>query len=164
VFDFVTMLAVIVGITFGAMELGQLGEAQEGQAVLELYQTIQTSEYIRGSSLIIGLPETPSPEELRAFDGTEAGNLMLQVRLTFEGLGFLVHRGDVDIEWIDELFRYMILTSWDKFEALTIEERELRDYPAQMEWHQWLVERLLARAGGASPMPAYEAYRDWTPR
>ena len=164
VFDFVTMLAVVVGLSFGAMELRQLGDAQEGQAVLELYRTIQTSDYIRGSSLIIALPETPSPEELRALDGTEEGDLMLQVRLTFEGLGFLVYRRDVDIEWIDELFRFMILTSWDKFEALTIEERELRDYPAQMEWHQWLTERLRERAGGASPTPAYEAYRDWTTR
>ena len=164
VFDFVTMLAVVVGLTFGAIELREIRDSQETQTVLELYQTIQTPDYIRGSNLIIALPDTPSPEELHALDGTEEANLMLHVRLTFEGLGVLVYRGDVDIAWIDEMFRFMILLSWDKFEELTLEERELRDYPAQMEWHQWLVERLRERGGGASPTPAYEAYRDWTPR
>ena len=158
------MLAVLAGLTFGAVELRQLRDAQEAQAVLELFQTIQTDTYIRGSTLIIALPDTASAEELRALDGTEEGDLMLQVRLTFEGLGVMVYRRDVDIEWVDEMFRFMILLSWDKFEKLTLEERELRDYPAQMEWHQWLAERLRERGGGDAPTPAYEAYRNWTPR
>ena len=44
-FDFVTMVAVLVGLTFGAIELRQLRTAQEAQAVLELYQTSQTPEF-----------------------------------------------------------------------------------------------------------------------
>ena len=163
VFDFVTMAAVLVGLTFGAVELRQLRAAQEAQVVLALFQTIQTPEYVHGSQLILALPENLSPDELRERLQGEDGRLMLHVRLTLEGLGMMVYREDVDIEWVDELFRLITLTTWDRFEALTLEEREVRDYPAMMEWHQWLAERLRERAGGESPTPAYEAYPDWKP-
>jgi len=162
-FDLITMVAVLVGLTFGAIELRQLRAAQESQAVLELYQTIQTPEYVRGGDLILALPDDLSPSELREYLSGEDGNLMQQVRLTFEGLGVMVYRRDVPIEWVDEMFRLVIITSWDKFEPLTLEDRQRLDYPGEFEWHQWLAERLRDLHQGEQPVPAYEAYRDWTP-
>ena len=88
---------------------------------------------------------------------------MQQIRLTFEGLGVMVYRRDVPIEWVDELFRLMVTTSWDKFEPLTMEERKRLNYPGEFEWHQWLAERLVELHDGEEPVPAYEAYQDWTP-
>ena len=161
-FDFVTMIAVLVGLTFGAIELRQLRTAQEAQSILELYRTVQTPEYIRGARLILALPEGLSPDELREIAQSEDGQLMWQVRLTLEALGVMVYRRDVPIEWVDELFRLITLTSWRKFESLTLEEREITGYSGVMEWHQWLAERLEERSGGEDPRPAYDAYRDWT--
>jgi hypothetical protein len=161
-FDIVTMVAVLVGLTFGAIELRQLRTAQEAQAILELYQTVQTPEYVEGAGAILELPNGLSPDELREKLESEDGGLMAQVRLTFEGLGVMVYRRDVPIEWVDEMFRLLILTSWDKFEPLTLEERRLTGYSGYMEWHQWLAERLRERNAGQDPQPAYEAYRDWT--
>lgn len=162
-FDFVTMVAVILGLTFGAIELRELRAAQEAQAVLELFQTIQTPEYVRGGNLIIQLPDDLTPDELREVLDSEDGALMSQIAMTFEGLGVMVYRGDVNIEWVDEMFRFMILTSWDKFEPLTLRDRADLGYANYMEWHQWLAERLEQRSDGAEPVPAYEAYSDWVP-
>ena len=162
IFDFVTMVAVLIGLTFGAIELRQMRNAQEAQAALELFQTIQTEGYTRGTGLIFQLPDTISPEALRAMSSTAEGELMFQVRLTYEALGVMVYRGEVSIDWVDELFRFMILDSWDKFEEFTLEERERLGYPEAMEWHQWLAERLRERER-IGDAPAYEAYRDWKP-
>jgi hypothetical protein len=161
-FDFVTMVAVLVGLTFGAIELRQLRTAQEAQAILELYRTVQTPEYVRGTQLILALPEGLTPADLREIKHSEDGQIMQQVQLTFEGLGVMVYRRDVPIEWVDEMFRLMILTTWRKFEPLTLEERETTGYGGLMEWHQWLAERIEERSGGEDPRPAYDAYRDWT--
>ena len=161
-FDFVTMVAVLVGLTFGAIELRQLRTAQEAQAVLELFRTVQTPEYVRGSQLILALPEGLTPDELRQVEQSEDGQLMQQVQLTFESLGVMVYRRDVPIEWVDEMFRLMILTTWRKFEPLTLHERESTGYDGIMEWHQWLTERIEQRSDGEDPLPAYEAYQDWT--
>ena len=155
------MVAVLVGLTFGAIELRQLRTAQEAQAILELYQTAQAPEFVRGSQLILSLPSGLSAAELREIEATEHGLMMQQVTLTFEALGVMVYRGDVSIEWVDEIFRLLILTSWDKFESLTLDERQRTGYPGVMEWHQWLAERIRER--GEDPAPAYEAYRDWQP-
>lgn len=163
VFDFVTMVAVLVGLTFGAIELRQLRASQESQAVLELFQTVQSPEYVRGARLIAALPDDMSPDDLRTRLQGPDGDFMHQVRLTFEGLGVMVYRGDVSIEWVDELFRFMILTSWRKFESLTQEDRRQSNYPGLLEWHQWLAERLIERGSGAHSAPAYEAYRGWSP-
>ncbi len=163
-FDFVTMVAVIVGLTFGGIELRELRASQEAAAVVELFQTIQTPEYIAGGNLIIALPDNLTPDELEDLLAADGGALMWQVRMTFEGLGVMVYRGDVNIEWVDEMFRFMILTSWEKFEPLTLQVREELGYGNFMEWHQWLAERLQDRADGSEPIPAYEAYRDWVPR
>ena len=163
IFDFVTMITVVIGLTFGAFELRELRAAQQSQAVLQLFQTIQTPEYVEGVGLVLSLPPDLTAEELREELIDDDGLLMQQVRLTFEGLGVMVYREDVSIEWVDEFFRLAATTSWDKFEVLTIEERERSDYPAMMEWHQWLVERLRERADERGPTPAYEAYRDWAP-
>lgn len=155
------MVAVLVGLSFGAMELRQLRTAQEAQAILELYQTSQTPAFVRGGQLILDLPDGLTVEQLREVQKSEDGLLMLQVRLTFEALGVMVYRGDISIEWVDEIHRLVILTSWDKFEPLVLDERSRMDYPAAMEWHQWLAERLRDRSAGRDPAPAYEAYRGW---
>lgn len=159
--DIVTIVAVVVGLSFGAVELRQLRNAQEAQAVLQLFQTVQTPEYIRGSSLIRALPDSLSVEALRGLMRGPDGDVLQQVRLTYEGLGVMVYRGDVSIEWVDELFRFMTLTTWQKFEPLTRADRESTGYPGLFEWHQWLAERLEERGGLIGSAPAYEAYQNW---
>ena len=162
VFDFITMAAVLVGLTFGAIELRQIREAQESQTVLQLFETLHAPGFARGISLIFELPDTISPTGLREVMGTEEGEFMQRVRLAFEGIGVMVYREDISIEWVDEMLRYSILVSWDRFEQLTLEDRELSGLPDLMEWHQWLAERLMEGRTG-SQTPAYEAYADWTP-
>jgi len=162
IFDFITMAAVLVGLTFGAIELRQIRDAQESQTILQLLETVQEPSYTRGVALIFALPDTISPTGLRAMMGTEEGELMQQVRMTFEFIGVMVYRGDISIEWVDEMLRYSILFSWLRFERLTIEDREHLGLPDIFEWHQWLAERLREGRVGAQA-PAYEAYADWTP-
>lgn len=161
VFDAITMVTVLVGLTFGAFELRELRSAQESQALLQLYQTVQTPEYVEGAQLIWDLPDDLTADELFALEATPEGLLMQRVTITFEALGLMVYRGDVSLEWVDELFRQMAIMSWEKFEAYTLQSREDAGYDGIMEWHQWLVERLRERADGEDPAPAYEAYRDW---
>ena len=76
-FDLVTMIAVLVGLTFGAIELRQIRNAQETEAVLRLFETIQTEGYNRGATLIFQLPDTISTESLRAGMSTPEGNLLV---------------------------------------------------------------------------------------
>ena len=160
--DLGTLVAVIIGLSFAGIELRQLRAEQENQTVLQLFETIKSDQYIEASSLIQALPNGLSATELQAHLTEEDSLLIDQLQLTFEGLGIMVYRGDVSIDWVDELFRLNILTSWDKLENLTLQQREESGYLGWNEWHQWLAERLRERSEN-QPIPAYDAYQDWKP-
>ena len=160
--DLVTLIAVVVGLSFAAIELRQLRAAQESQTVLQLFQTIRSPGYIRATNLIQTIPEGLTADELRERLSDDEQETIMQLRLTYEALGLMVYRGDVSLEWVDELFRLFILQSWDKFQPLTYENRERTGYLGWNEWHQWLAERLRERSN-TQPLPAYEAFADWTP-
>jgi hypothetical protein len=161
-FEGVTMLAVVIGVTIGASELRHVRNAQETQAMLLLYQASQTPEYIRGSYIIANLPDTVS---IATVDSLFAGPDRLELRgmvLTYEALGAMVYRGDIPIEWVDELFRFSITGSWKKVGPAIEARRDRLRYPALMEWFQWLAERLEERTD-SNATPAYERYRNWRP-
>jgi hypothetical protein len=144
------------------LELRQLHAEQESQTVLQLFETIRSNEYIRASILLDGIPDGLSAAELEDRFSQEDLNSILQLRLTWEALGVMVYRRDVSIEWVNELFRFNILRSWDKLESLTYANRERTGYGGINEWHEWLVDRL-REMGEVQQTPAYEAYSDWNP-
>ena len=161
IFDFVTMVAVLVGLTFGAIELRQLRNTQESQVLIEFYNTYQTPEYVRGGMLLLDLPDDISPDEVRSIMQGENRVALRQQLFTFEGIGLMVFRGDVSIEVVDQMFRYAVTSAWRKLRPWIIEERDRIGYSNSWEWFQWLAERLEERSNGEVPVPAYELYRDW---
>ena len=160
--DLVTLITVLLGLTFAGMELRQVRAAQESQVVLQFFETMNSPEYIEASELIQSLPDGLSASQIRKQLTQEQMRRITQLRLAYEALGLMVYRGDVSIEWVDELFRFLLLQSWEKLKPLTMELREETGYAGIMEWNQWLVERLRERSD-LQPIPAYEAYSDWKP-
>lgn len=160
--DLVTLITVLLGLTFAGMELRQVRVAQESQVVLQFFETMNSPEYIEASELIQSLPDGLSASQIRKQLTQEQMQRITQLRLAYEALGLMVYRGDVSIEWVDELFRFLLLQSWEKLKPLTMELREETGYAGIMEWNQWLVERLRERSD-LQPIPAYEAYSDWKP-
>ncbi len=159
--ELITLITILVGLSFAAMELRQLRSEQESQTVLQLFETIRSDEYIHVNTLLDGIPNGLSATELKSRLSRDELDQILQLQLTWEAIGVLVYRRDVSIEWINELFRFNILRSWDKLSVLTYADREETGYSGINEWHEWLVDRL--RSLEDSTEPAYEAYDDWTP-
>jgi hypothetical protein len=164
IFDAITALSVLVGITIGVIELKQLGAAQQSQTLLELYQTLHDPTQVRGRELLTHLPDTISPAGLAAVMEGPDGPVILQTMMAFEGIGVMVYRGDISIEWVDELFHYAVVTSWKKIKPGIIARREQTGYPGVLEWHQWLAERLEEHGAAGGNEGAYDRYRDWKPR
>ena len=160
--DLSTLIAVVVGLSFAAMELRQLSAAQESQNLLELYQITRSEEFLVGTDLVFSLPEGLSAAELRERLTDNDMRLIEHLHLTFEALGVMVYRRDVSLDWVDELFQFSILQTWDKMEPLTVDIRETIGYRGWNEWHQWLAERLKEK-NQVQPVPAYEAFADWSP-
>ena len=112
--EILTLTAVVVGLSFGAIELRQLRAAQEAQTILQLFETIKSDEYVTATNLVRSLPYDLTAIELRERLGDEGLHRTSQLVLTYESLGILVNRRDVSLVWVDEMFRMMILQTWDK--------------------------------------------------
>ena len=160
--EILTLTAVTVGLSIGVIELRQLRAAQEAQTILQLFETIKSDEYVTATNLVRSLPYDLTANELRERLGDEGLHRTSQLVLTYESLGIMVNRRDVSLVWVDEMFRMMILQTWDKLAPLALEERESSGYLGYNEWLQWLAERL-REANEDQPVPAYEAYKDWKP-
>lgn len=160
--ELLTLTAVVVGLSFGAIELRQLRAAQEAQTILQLFETIKSDEYVAATTLVRSLPYGLTANELRERLGDEGLQKTTQLVLTYESLGVMVYRRDVALAWVDEMFRMMILQTWDKLGPLALDERESSGYLGVYEWVQWLAERL-RDVNDDQPVPAYEAYMDWKP-
>ena len=69
--ELLTLTAVIIGLTFGAIELRQLRATQEAQTILQLFETIKSDEYVAATNLVRSLPYGLSASELRERLGEE---------------------------------------------------------------------------------------------
>ena len=163
IFDAITAFSILVGLTLGIIELRQLGDAQESQTLMVLYQTLQDPDQVRGRELLMQLPDGLSPDSAERIMAGPDGPLIRQALLAFEGMGVMVYRGDVSIEWVDELFYINVVTAWRKMEAGVVARRVRTGDPGIMEWVQWLAERLEERSEKAGRTGAYDLYRNWKP-
>jgi len=118
---------------------------------------LRSTEHVAAVDLILTLPDGLSAQELLERLSKDELRQVNQVHATFEAVGVMVYRGDISLDWIDELYRYTAIATWEKLEQLTLERR--KNCSGTWEWHQWLVDRLRER--NPNPIPAYEAYADW---
>ena len=159
--DLFQTLAIVFGICYGVLELGQLREDTKRQAAAELASWFQAPEFLEGMLAFEDIPDNASPEQAReAIDGREKS--LWNVAIVLESVGVLVWRGDLELRLVDDLAGGGIIRFWEKTKPLWLPLREEWDRPSTMEWTQWLAERL-AELPMRAEAPAHEAFRDWVP-
>ena len=160
--DLLQSVAIIAGLSYGALELSQFRSEQHRKAKVEMAQSFLNPEVMRAFAFVLSMPDSMSFERLQAEYPAELPGVMLMSQ-TFETVGILVHDGDIELEMVDDFLGTPIVATWDKLSPTWIRYREELDAPSVLEWYQWLAERLKNYRATVAPAPAYKAYRDWTP-
>jgi hypothetical protein len=106
------------------------------------------------------LPDGLSKEEIENAAGDDF-HLVYALMTTWESLGVLVHRGEIDLDLVDDFFSGPIRISWRKLKGHVMGERSLLQRDTIEEWFQWLAERLEEMESKTPPVPAHIAYKDW---
>ena len=159
----IAALAVVVGLVFAGVQLRQYRRTQEREAALALLHSFQTTTLARALLLVFALPDGLSKAEVEARVGDDAATLY-SLLLTWESLGILVYRGQVDLALVDDFFSGPIVLSWRKLGRYIEEQRAEQGRETIEEWFQWLAERMAERESLAPPVPAHVQHRDWRPR
>lgn len=158
----VSAVTLVIGVGFAVVQVRQNSRQRRHEAVIELVQSFRTPQFTEALDLISQLPPGISDAELRQRMGDRMP-LVTGLGGTWEALGILVFRGDIDIALFEDFFSGPILYSWAVLSDFVMQYRKDTQRETLFEWFQWLAERVAEREEHTSPVPAHIEHRDWRP-
>jgi len=162
ILQIIEIIAVATGVVFALYQLRQYHNRRNRDSALILLHSLQTPEFSHGMGLLFELPEGLNKAELKEHIGDDMRYFNV-LFATFESIGILVHRNDLDLDLVHGFFSGPITLCWRKcgsyFEELRIDTNQ----ESIGEWIQWLAERLSDLELKSKKLPAYVAYKDWEP-
>jgi hypothetical protein len=150
----------VAGVLFTAVQLRHGRRAREREVALEILRLIQTPAFARALRLMYDLETGLSRAEIEARLGDEM-QFLYSMMISWESLGVLVYRRQIELELVDDFVSGSLLLSWRKLERYVREERAARGRDTLLEWFQWLAERMIERESKTPVVPAYEAHAGW---
>jgi len=162
------ILQAIATATFVAGALFTIGQlrlarrAREREVAIEILRLIQTPDFVKAQRLVYNLEPGLSRAEVEARLGADMNHVYAMMS-SWESLGVLVFRRQLDLALVDDFVSGSLLLSWRRLERYVMEERAERGRETLLEWFQWLAERMIERETRAPVVPAYRAHKDWRP-
>jgi hypothetical protein len=156
----VEAFAVVVGVGFAIIQIKQYKLNKRREAALVLLHSFQTPSFAKALNLVYKLPDGLSKRQIEDQLGDDF-HLVYALMTTWESLGILVYRGEIDLDMIDDFFSGPIIISWNKLKGHIIEERSFLGRDTIEEWFQWLMEQLLEQESKEPAIPAYIAHKKW---
>jgi hypothetical protein len=163
VFQAIEAIALVIAVAFAMGQVRQYRRDKQREAALEMLHSFQTPAFARALNIVYSMPEGLGKQEIEQFAGDEF-HLVYAMTTTWESLGVLVYRGEVDLQLIDDFFSGPIRISWRRLEGHVRGERAETGRETINEWFQWLNDRLAERESTEPPVPAHIAHRDWRPK
>ena len=114
-------IAVVIGVAFAMVQLRQYRRDKQREAAIELLHSFQTPSFARALKIVYGMPDGLSKEETIRFAGDDF-YFVYVMTTTWESLGILVHRGEIDVHMVSDFFSGPIIVSWRKLENFVIQE------------------------------------------
>ena len=152
----------VAGAAFTVAQLRLSRLTREREVALEILRLLQTPDFARALRLMYDLEPGLSRAEIEARLGADM-NVVYSMMISWESLGILVYRRQLDLQLVDDFVSGSLLLSWRKLERYVKEERIARGRNTLLEWFQWLAERMLERETRTPVVPAYVAHSDWRP-
>ena len=162
-FQIVEALAVVIGVGFAIVQMRQYRHDKHREGAIELLHSFQTPSFAKALTIVYNMPEGLSKREVEEYVGDDF-HFVYAMITTWESLGILLHRGEVDLQLIDDFFSGPILVSWRKLEGYVLGERAQVGRDTINEWFQWLKERLEEAESDEPPVPAHIEHKNWKPR
>lgn len=156
----VSTFAIVVGLIFTGVQLRILNKQRQGESAMQLLHSFQTPEFHNAVNILVDLPEGLSKKQIEERLGDKM-TYMLVLFGTFESLGILIFRHEVNIQLVEDFFSGVIILTGKKFMNYFKEVRELSNRPTYYEWIQWMYEQIQKRELKTPATPAFIEFRNW---
>ncbi len=158
-FQAIQTAAVVIGVGFAVYETRKYRRKREREAALELLHAFQTPEFAKALVLVYRLRDGLSKREIEETLGEDI-YVVYALMTTLESLGILVHRGEFNVDLVDDFFSGPIVVSWRKLKNYVANDRQDAGRETISEWFQWLAEAFMARESTRTPVPAHIQFRN----
>ncbi len=156
----ITTSSIFAGVIFAILQLRQSNKQRARESALQMLHSFQTPAFLSAVDIVFHLPEGLSKREIEERLGDKMASILVLFG-TFESLGILVYRRDMDIRMVEDFFSGIIVLSGKKLKKYLEEIRLASNRQTYFEWYQWLYEQVERRERNTPPIPAYISYRDW---
>ena len=158
--EIVGALTIISGLIFGWFQIRVNSGRQRDTIAINLMQTFYNSDLAQAVTILHGLPDGVSAEELRK-RGPEFEQAAMIVTTSFETMGLLVFKRIAKFDLVVALAGGMIMSMYRKLELWLQTVREDQNQPSWGEWFEWFA--LLAEVQQSDSRPAHIEFRNWKP-
>jgi hypothetical protein len=161
--DIIRTLAIVIGLVLGLIELRQARVARKRENMFSLVSAYQIPEFWSALEKVFRMPNNLSRKKVAAYFGKDRHMLSLLIS-TFESLGILVQKREIDISIVEDFFSGAIVISWNKLKRSAEDSRREQGRETLDEWFQWLAERIMEREKRKNPIPAHIEFKNWKSR
>ena len=152
--------SIAAGVLLALLQLRHTNRQRARESALQMLHSFQTADFLKAVNIVFRLPEGLSKKQLEKRLGDEM-TCILVLFGTFESLGILVYKRDIDIGMVEDFFSGIIVLSGRKLKNYLSEIREESNRQTYFEWYQWLYEQVEKREKKSPSIPAHIAFRDW---
>ena len=160
ILSIISTSAIVAAGVFAGVQLRLYNKQRARESALQLVHSFRTPEFLSALNIVFDLPEGLSKKELEDRLGDKLVHVLVMLG-TFESLGILVYRREIDIQLVEDFFSGVIILSGKKLRRYLVEVREASKRETYYEWCQWLYEQLEKREMKTPAVPSYLAFRDW---
>ena len=159
--DVVTTAFIVIGGVLALLQLRQGLRQRSREAALQMLHSFQTPEFLAAVNIVFELPDGLSKQDIETRLGDRLSCLLMMFG-TFESLGILVFRRDLELEMVEDFFSGVLVIAGCKFQRYMDEMRQISGRQTYYEWYQWLSELVQRREKAAAPVPAFIEFRAWS--
>ena len=161
--EIIGLITILGAAIYSWFQIRELKKVREGAASLSLAELLQSPDFAAGIIQVIEQPNNlDSWEKFKEYHG-ERWPQAFSIMTTWESLGAVVHRGDVNFHLVYDFFSGIIQQHHEKCQPLILSQRKTGG-DTRFEWFTWLAERLAEYDSGEEPpLAAHIQHKDWLP-
>ncbi|UCE28769.1 MAG: DUF3795 domain-containing protein, partial [Candidatus Bathyarchaeota archaeon] len=143
----VAAVGVIVGVVLAIMELRNITKTRQMALIMSIYSLFTRREYIDALTKI----RTREFKDYEGYMKKHGLTDLAQVSGLYEGLGFLLHRGFLDIDTVRELLSESTKLTWEKVKPIVedarkqLSQRKSGENVPVYQWWEYLYDELQKR-------------------
>jgi len=133
--------SVVAAAFYYVLQLRHQTRMRQTDLIMRLYSVRDSREFQDSWKKVM----SKEFEEYKDYKKWYEWSDFIVVGLFFEGVGILLHRKLIDIGLVDDLFSYIIKTTWEKIRLVTEGVRKHNNAPQIYEWFEYLYNEMQKR-------------------